>query len=523
MKISPLYGFLTPVFYGVSAVGLLGLTVCLNCSNALFAQAIPSSASFTSSPKKLPARQQANLLTENTQTNFVEQTVRFTAATTAATEPALGVNIGWVNDWDPTQMFADAMKQARKFGSAQHPDDESASVDALGWPLHDAGVAVIVGNQGAWSAGRYALAFTGQASVKPWVDGNVSVSAVSYDNATNTSTATVTVGPEYQNVYLVFTETRRTPTSTVGSGVTNVSLMRPTINETPHATGTVFTDRFLERLKYFKAIRMMDYLNTNSSTESLWSQRSIPAYASQQEVPPHMSRNQSSQYVTGASYEYAIQLANEAGKDLWLNVPHLAFGGTYAFSSTQWAHNLALLVKYGSGASGIPYTGTYGSSGPYPQPEAGPVNPGLKPGLHVYLEYSNEFWSGVGNQSAWIQKEAQAAIRAEDEDLDWDRDKNMYDLVWRINAKGVMLLAEAFKTVYSASGFGSVYRPIFAGQIANAGTYTGLEYLDREHGGANQYVWAIAGAPYVDFNGDTPGDKMNSTQSLLQNSGFKRV
>ncbi len=427
---------------------------------------------------------------------------------------ALGVNLSEVNDWEPTQMFADAMKQARKFGSAASPYDESASVDEFGWPTQDAGIAIILNNQGAWTAGTYALSFTGQATVKSWSDANVSVGAVAYNSATNTSTGEVQVGPAYANIYLVFTNTQRTPASATGTGVTNISLMRPTKTGTPHLPGTLFTDRFLDRLKYFSALRLMEYLKTNNSTEAAWSDRSIPAYASQQEVPPHASGNINPQYVTGACYEYAIQLANQAGKDLWLNIPHLAFGGTYQFPSTIWATNLALLLRYGSDVNGNPYTGVNGTVGTNPQPVSGPVNPPLNPGLHVYLEYSNEYWSGVGNQSNWISTQANAAISANDPDLDWDHDTDMYDIEWRINAKGVMLIANAFAQVYGPSGFGSVYRPIYAGQIANYGTYWGLDYLDSQHGGASQYVWAVAGAPYVDFVGDAPGNTLTAAQII---------
>lgn len=514
MKRFSVCGVLSPLFCGAPVASVLVLAVCFHPSNELFGQAVPSRSSDAPSLGFVNAAQQDRLPPVIPKDAGTQQTADATAAASTATVPVLGVNIGWVTDWDSTQMFADAMKQARKFGSADRPYDEAEAIDAQGWPLKDAGVAVIVGNQGAWSVGRYALSFNGQANVTSWADENVNVGPVTYDSATNTSTATVTVGPAYQNVYLVFTKTRRTPASGLWTGVTNISLMRPTVNGTPHAPGTLFTDRFLQGLKYFSAIRMMDYLNTNSSTESLWSQRSIPAYASQQQIPPHASQNLEPRFVTGGSYEYAIQLANQADKDLWLNVPHLAFGGTYQFLSTQWATNLALLVKYGSDSAGNPYTGPSGSDGANPQPKTGPVNPGLKAGLHVYLEYSNEFWSGVGNQTVWIKKQARTAIDVEDKDLDWDHDTNMYDLMWRINAKGVMLIAQAFESVYGAAGFGTVYRPVLAGQIANVGTLAGMEYLDKLHGGANRYVWAIAGAPYVDFEGDTPGNKLLAKQII---------
>ena len=121
----------------------------------------------------------------------------------ALAQPELGVNISGPVDYDPTQMFADAMKQARKFGSLGAPFDESASVDSLGWPAQDAGVMVMTHNQGAWAEGSYALTFTGQANVANWDDGNVTVGPITYDSATNTSTATVTVLPGYQQIALL--------------------------------------------------------------------------------------------------------------------------------------------------------------------------------------------------------------------------------------------------------------------------------------------------------------------------------
>lgn len=448
-----------------------------------------------------------------------EATVTVSAALSQAV--SLGTNIGWVNDWDATQMFADAMKQARKFGSLNAPFDESASVDSQGWPTEDAGVIVLSKNLGAWTAGTYALSFTGQAAVSAWDDANVSVGAVTYNSTDNTSTATVTVGAGYQQVALDFSNTMRTPASAVGSGVTNISLMRPMMDGTPHPPGTLFTDRFLNRLKYFSALRMMDYLATDSSTESVWADRPIPADASQQQTPPDASQNVDPQDVTGGCYEYAIQLANQTGKDLWLTIPHLAFGGTYQFTSTTWAANLALLLKYGSDASGNPYTGLNGSTGANPQPASGPVNPGLNAGLHVYVEFSNEFWSGTGSQTTWIRQQAAEAIAASDPDLDWDHDGNVSDVEWRINAKGAMLIANAFAAVYGTSGFGPVYRPVYGGQIANSNTYSGLAYLAAQHGGASQYVWAVAGAPYVDFSGDVSGNTLTGPQIVSEMQSYQ--
>jgi hypothetical protein len=62
----------------------------------------------------------------------VSETAMVTVNPVPPLPAALGVNLSAVNDWDPTQMFADAMKQARKFGSTGSPYDESATIDELG-------------------------------------------------------------------------------------------------------------------------------------------------------------------------------------------------------------------------------------------------------------------------------------------------------------------------------------------------------------------------------------------------------
>ena len=105
-------------------------------------------------------------------------------------------------------------------------------------------------------------------------------------------------------------------------------------------------------------------------------------------------------------------------------------------------------------------------------------------------------------------------MAANDPDLDWDHDSNIYDIEWRIDAKGTMLIANAFAGVYGSEAFGTVYRPIFGGQIGNNGTYGGLNYLDTQHEGADLYVWAAAGAPYVDFNGDVYGNTLTGAQVI---------
>ena len=379
----------------------------------------------------------------------------------------LGANVEAVNDWDPTQLFADAMKQARHFGSVGAPQDEAAPVDANGWPTGDAAVIIIEGNPGTWAAGTYALSFTGSATV---TSSNARATGVSISNVVysgGVTTATVTVTTAFTGLWLQFTGT--------SGGVKNVRLMRATKAGPPHAAGTLFTDRFLDRLKYFSTLRFMDYLSTNYTTQAVWSDRQLPGYATQQS-------NQ------GSAYEYIILLANQTGKDVWIDVPHLALGSTYALSNSGYVTKLANLFKYGS--DGV---------NPYTSPQANPVYPPLNAGLHIYVELSNELWNGIFPQANWISAQAQAAINARDPDLCYDGTTNLWTVIPRLMAKGAMQISDAFRAVYGDAGMMTTVRPVLAAQFGNLGTFDGLAYLNARHSGSSHYLYAIAGAPYMDI------------------------
>src|SRR5208282_4599269 len=155
----------TPISIAPQATTTYTLTVTNSVANAQMTTSVevtpvpaaPSISSFAASPATIVAGGTANLtgvfangtgvvtpgniaLTSGTSISIAPQattTYNLTVADSAGTEvkestlvivtPAaaftadLGVNIGWVSDWDPTQMFADAMRQARKFGSTAKP------------------------------------------------------------------------------------------------------------------------------------------------------------------------------------------------------------------------------------------------------------------------------------------------------------------------------------------------------------------------------------------------------------------
>jgi hypothetical protein len=388
----------------------------------------------------------------------------------------LGVNVGVVSDWDPTQPFADAMKQARHFGSVAQPSDEAAPVDAQGWPTGDAGVVVLVGVP--HMAGTYRLSFRGDAAVRvsAALDGRTRVTRVAHARSSHMTTADVIVGPAEQNLFLTFTGQP--------GGVKDVKLMRP-----GHAAGELFNQPFLARLARFQVLRFMDFSQTNGNTQVNWADRSLPGFASQQRRPDSTT--------VGAAWEYVVALANQAGKDVWINVPHQA--------TDDYMTKLAQLLRYGS--DGV---------NPYTSPQANPVFPPLDPSHRVYLEWSNELWNGGFAQSTWLGQQADAAIAANDPDLLYDGNTNHYSVMFRMVGRRSMQLSNLFRAVFGDADMMSRIRPVLPGQIANAGTISEpLAYLAARHGGAASYFYAAAGAPYVTVNNDDTGSRTGLTLDTI--------
>src|SRR5438874_4040510 len=123
----------------------------------------------------------------------------------------LGVNLDYANDWSRSLMFADAMKQARPWGTLNDANDSSVPIDADGWPMQDASVIVITPIPSApptpYVAGTYKRSFAGQARVSSAGPG-VNIGNLSYDRISNTTTADVVAGESATAIVLRFSGTQ---------------------------------------------------------------------------------------------------------------------------------------------------------------------------------------------------------------------------------------------------------------------------------------------------------------------------
>jgi hypothetical protein len=361
-----------------------------------------------------------------------------------AIEPAvpLGVNMTSIADWDGSRVFADTIKQSRGWAE---PDNFAVPVaaDAQGWPTQDFLVIPIAGPPEL--NGAYALRFQGLAQVQLMFGyGTFSVglrnyggtlpSGAGYDAATNTTTATMNVTPANGiNMFVSFTNTKRSRTAKLGTGLTGLQLMRPTAPgaDIAYSFQELFNGGLKSALAPFSTVRYMEYLDTNGTTVARWSDRVVPS------LPVQAGAE-------GGALEYAVMLANETGKDLWINVPVSA--------DDTYVQNLARLLRYGS--DGVM---------PYTSPQLHPVFPPVQPNLNVYVEYSNEVWNFSFGQASTNLKLAEAEVAA-GSPLNFDGETNIYYWGWRRVALRIAQISNLFRSVWGNAAMGTVIRPVLEWQ-----------------------------------------------------------
>lgn len=122
----------------------------------------------------------------------------------------------------------------------------------------------------------------------------------------------------------------------------------------------LFNPVFLEKCEPFSLLRMMDWGATNFSTLSDWSDR-----ATAEDITFTSGK--------GYPYEYMIELSNQLHKDVWICIPHLA--------TDEYIKNLSELLFEN-----------------------------LDPDLNVYIEYSNEVWNWMFDQTNYLYENGDAGV-----------------------------------------------------------------------------------------------------------------
>ena len=419
----------------------------------------------------------------------------------------MGLNIGYAGPNDPNLIFADAIKQSYGFQIYNDHTDAShpAKVDANGWPMTDATLPV-------WTTqtepgGTYNLRFNGQSQVVDWLGagsfssggktyGTVIPSGVGFDATTNTTSVSWTIGANATPtaIWFGFGATRRVPGGAGGTGVTNVALLHPTARNsaTSHAPGELYTAEFKTLLGGFTAIRFMDYLATLDNLQVNWTDRIKPTDWSQ-----YQPTNGYGYQGKGGAWEYLVELANETGKDVWINIPLNA--------SDDYVTKVAELLAYGSDGTN-----------PYTSPQAAPVYPPLNSNLRVYIEYSNEIWNDTFLQHQQLRTAANAEVAAGNSPLNYDGTTDASVWFKRRIAERIKEISDLFRGVWGTPAMLTTIRPVDEFEYGDAGAYgqVGLNFLDAYYGNGdgvahvanpvpvNSYIWGGGGGWYASVNND---------------------
>ncbi|MAW61604.1 MAG: hypothetical protein CMJ94_12320 [Planctomycetes bacterium] len=265
----------------------------------------------------------------------------------------LGTNLARVRDWNSAVIFTDAFRHARLWTPQRHPYDGEFDT---GEELHVAPDGHITHLEPGQAAA--AIVLNRQAGIHPAGtytllydgDGEIDVRGEGEikESYPNRVLIDLTPGNGLTTIRIVATNP--------ADPVRNMRLILPGFEQT--AATQPFHPDFLASLEPFNVIRFMDWGVTNETTVSNWTERSAPGVAS-------------FAMEKGVPIETMVALCNELGADMWYCIPHLA--------DDDYVRKATTLIR-----------------------------DTLDPSLRLHLEYSNEVWNWVFDQSRWAHDEGLA-------------------------------------------------------------------------------------------------------------------
>jgi hypothetical protein len=287
---------------------------------------------------------------------FLSLCFLFSIAVAAQVERPIGINLSSVVDYSTEFVFTDAFKQSRSWIS--HNADGTGPWDTgINIPLDENGYPSSIPFDNGQNAPQAVRALMLWDLTEPFPSGSYPLivegeGQISLQfGATGTFTCPVDTLVSVSGGLAL-----RIDASSQSNPISNIQFIRP--EYTDQFENQTFTDDLLAFLEDFQVIRFMDWLRTNNSPVQQWSDRSTPNYYTQ-------TLN------SGVAWEYLVQLANETEKDIWITIPHGA--------DDNYVTQLARVLEENlSGES------------------------------QIILEYSNEVWNGIFQQSIYASERGEA-------------------------------------------------------------------------------------------------------------------
>jgi Ca2+-binding RTX toxin-like protein len=252
-------------------------------------------------------------------------------------------------------------------GAITRPDIDGAGFDAQGYPtsMTIGGVAAqeIISNvfyTRVLPAGQYILEWTGEGTVEAYQNSTVIGPnkllinyAADYTDVVNGQTVPRDDG--------ITVRILSTDPSNTGNYVRDIKLYK-TENADLIAAGEKFDPDYIQAIDDFRTLRTHGWQETNFSILKDWNS---DVQSADQAFWGYEKK--------GAPFELLVEISNEANADLWLTIPHMA--------TDEFMRKAAEYIKAN-----------------------------LEPGLRVYVEYSNEYWTDGFDQKAYMIQKGQELL-----------------------------------------------------------------------------------------------------------------
>ncbi|WP_324282287.1 Ig-like domain-containing protein [Cyanobacterium aponinum UTEX 3222] len=280
----------------------------------------------------------------------------------------IGSNLNGIADWSPQLPFIDGFNSSRNWIPQNHNIwdtkerdlldlDENGWVKSLSTPganFTKVGTLLFRDIKGQYQGGQYVVTYDGEGTIQYGFDAKLVSSTPGRD--------IIQVTPSNSGIYMGITATDPNKT---GDYIRNISVV-PIEKENTYQQD-IFNPDFLNHIDDFKTLRFMDWMRTNGSQQSEWSDR------------PQLNDHTWSKE-GGAPVEIMVELANRLDSDPWFTMPHMA--------TDEYIRNFAQYAK-----------------------------DNLEPERQIYIEYSNEVWNWRFEQTHWVDQQAKA--EGLDNWIDW--------------------------------------------------------------------------------------------------------
>ena len=375
----------------------------------------------------------------------------------------LGTNLSGIADWTGDWAFVDAFKMSRPWisgSSSQWDDGRDLDLDEHGWvlslkPDQIARTLMFWGEKDHFPGGQYVVLYEGRGTIEYWNG------ATKNDGLSAAGRDVIDVDPTKGGIGINITAID------TSDPLRNIRLIMPggVCSDDPYAScssdadcaGTcesfeknyatqIFHPTFLDRIKTYRLLRYMDWMDTNNSGLTNWADRPL--------VDDARWRS------NGVPVEIMVELANRLGADPWFCMPHLA--------TDDFVTQFATLVHQR-----------------------------LRPDLRAWVEYSNEVWNGMFDQSGHARDQGLA--------LGLSADSFQAGLFYQ-SMRSVQMF-QIWEQVYGGPGG---FVRVMAAQSANP--WTGEQVLSFQN--AYEHTDAFAIAPYFGWNANPSDASTIASMSL---------